>query len=205
MQRSERLAAIARTLAGQEPGRVVDLVEAAVGDGLSPDDVVRDGLADGLRALAARHDRHEIHLPELLLAVDAVRRALRRLPVAPATVGTVVLGVVEGDVHQVGKDLVGALLAAEGWRVVDLGADVPAARFADAVIAEQAGVLALSTMMTTTLPAMQRTIALARSLPSPPRIVVGGAPLTDAVARRLGADAYGEHAAVAGRRMLARE
>ena len=108
-----------------------------------------------------------------------------------------VLGVVEGDVHEIGKNLVGVMLTAAGFRVVDLGCNVPAADFVRAVEEEGASALALSTMMTTTLPAMRDTVRAVLSLGARPRIIVGGAPLSERVALDLGADAYAPNASAA--------
>jgi methanogenic corrinoid protein MtbC1 len=106
----------------------------------------------------------------------------------------VVLGVVEGDVHEIGKNLVGVMLEAEGYKVIDLGFDVPPHRFIEEVKTKGAKVLALSTMMTTTLPAMRATVRLAQGLDPRPLTVVGGAPLSAAVAADIGADGYEDNA-----------
>jgi methanogenic corrinoid protein MtbC1 len=180
---------------------VVSLCEQAQGSGLSARDIIRGGLSRGMLEVGELYERKEYFLPELLLAseamhagIDALSRSLKPEDDAPSK-ETVVLGVVEGDVHEIGKNLVGVMLEAEGYRVVDMGFDVPAQRFVDEVLDKSARVLALSTMMTTTLSSMRATVELARELDRRPLIIVGGAPLSGALAADMGADGYETNAA----------
>jgi len=179
----------------------VSLCEKAASGGMDARVIVRDGLCRGMHEAGELYERHEYFLPELLLASEAMHAAVRAvtpflLP-AQETGGaeSVVLGVVEGDVHEIGKNLVAVMLEAEGYRVIDLGYDVATERFLAELAENEARVLALSTMMTTTLPNMRRTVELARSLDPRPVIVVGGAPLSAAVAEDMGADGYEDNAA----------
>lgn len=175
--------------------------EEALAAGVAAREIIQNGLCRGMREAGDLYDRHEYFLPELLMASEAMHAGMRAVLPSLRESGaldageTVVLGVVEGDVHEIGKNLVAAMLEAEGYRVIDLGYDVPPQRFLDETRASGAGVLALSTMMTTTLPNMRRTVELARSLEPRPVIVVGGAPLSSDVAADMGADGYGESAA----------
>ncbi len=189
-----------KVVEGDEEGTVT-LCKKALESGWSPQRVIREGLNQGMREAGALFDRSEIFLPELLLAVESVKAGIAALfPTSSSDMETsektkVVLGVVEGDVHEIGKNLVKAMLEAEGYQVIDLGFDVPPRNFLEAVSSNHAEVLALSTMMTTTLDSMRRTVEMARSLDTVPLIVVGGAPLNQDIAKDLGADGYGENAA----------
>jgi dimethylamine corrinoid protein len=179
----------------------VSLCEQALSSGLSSRDIIRDGLSRGMHEVGELYERKEYFLPELLLAseamhagIDALSHSLKPEGDAPGK-ETVVLGVVEGDVHEIGKNLVGVMLEAEGYRIVDMGFNVPPQRFVDEVLGRGARVLALSTMMTTTLPSMRATVELARKLDPRPLIIVGGAPLSSALAADMGADGYETNAA----------
>jgi methanogenic corrinoid protein MtbC1 len=178
----------------------VDLCEKALGDGVPPREIIREGLCRGMHVVGELYERNEYFLPELLLASEAMHAGIHVLmPSLKAGSGeereTVVLGVVEGDVHEIGKNLVGVMLEADGYRVIDLGFDVPPQKFIDEIEAHEAQVLALSTMMTTTLPSMRATVDLAGGLERRPIVIVGGAPLSEAVAVDMGAMGYEDNAA----------
>ncbi len=180
---------------------IVTLCKKALEEGWTTQRIIREGLNQGMREAGVLFDRHELFLPELLLAVEAVKAGIATLLPASSLdreahkKANVVLGVVEGDVHEIGKNLVKAMLEAEGYRVIDLGFDVARGSFLEAVESHQAEVLGLSTMMTTTLESMRRTVEMAKSLDRAPLIIVGGAPLSNDLARDLGADGFGENAA----------
>jgi dimethylamine corrinoid protein len=179
----------------------VSLCAKALQDGIEAREIIKEGLCRGMHEAGELYERHEYFLPELLLASEAMHDGIKMLIPSlksgdeAAERETVVLGVVEGDVHEIGKNLVGVMLEAEGHRVVNLGYDVTPQRFLDEIQSSGARILALSTMMTTTLPNMRRTVELARSSANPPLIIVGGAPLSIAVAADMGADGYEDNAA----------
>jgi methanogenic corrinoid protein MtbC1 len=197
------LKALAAAVRDGREEEVVERCLQALDAGVEPREVVREGLCLGMRSAGELYERHEYFLPELLLASEAMHAGIRALSPSLRRTGiteegeAVVLGVVEGDVHEIGKNLVAVMLEAEGYRVIDLGFDVPPSTFAEALARSGARILALSTMMTTTLPAMRRTVELARGMRPRPVVVVGGAPLTPSLAEDMGADGYGESAAAA--------
>ncbi len=193
---------LARAVMEGLEGEVVEGCRKALKEGMEPQEVLREGLCRGMHRAGELYEKHEYFLPELLLASEAMQAGMRAVAPALRLYGgaaeggpVVVLGVVRGDVHEIGKNLVGVMLEAEGFRVVDLGIDVPPERFIEELQGRAARILALSTMMTTTLPAMRRTVELAREVEPRPLVVVGGAPLTSALAADLGADGYEETAA----------
>ena len=197
----EMLDSIAAAVRRGEDDKAVSLSEKALADGIEAREIIKDGLSRGMHEAGELYERNEYFLPELLIASEAMHAGIQALvpslqPADGAEAGeTVVLGVVEGDVHEIGKNLVAVMLEAEGHRVIDLGYDVAAQDFLDEVKSSGARVLALSTMMTTTIPAMRMTVELAQGLDPRPFLVVGGAPLSAAVADDMGADGYEDNAA----------
>ena len=198
---SDLLAGIAAAVREGSEDRSASLCEQALEKGFSPQEILREGLSKGMHEVGELYERHEIFLPELLLAADAMHSGIAALAPSLKSEGnppereTVVIGVVEGDVHEIGKNMVGVMLEAEGYEVVDLGYDVAAQDFLDELTTKGAKVLALSTMMTTTLPNMRRTVELANALDPKPLVIVGGAPLSEAVAADMGATGYEDNAA----------
>lgn len=179
----------------------VSQCQQALQAGISPSEIIREGLCKGMHEVGELYEKHDVFLPEMLLAAEAMHSGIAALTPSLKSEGdppereTVVIGVVEGDVHEIGKNMVGVMLEAEGYEVVDLGYDVPAQKFLDEMSANNAEVLALSTMMTTTLPNMRRTVESANSLDPKPLVIVGGAPLSEAVAEDMGAAGYEDNAA----------
>ena len=177
------------------------LAERALAAGFDPLRVIEEGYTRALQAVGARWETGELYLPEMILAAEAMKAALRVLqPVLKERRGGVdscrrcVLGTVAGDIHDVGKSIVGALLEASGFEIVDLGTDVQPARFVSAVAETGAGFLGLSALLTTTMPQMKRVLdALAGAgLREKVRVAVGGAPVTQQFAAEIGADGYAE-------------
>jgi dimethylamine corrinoid protein len=181
----------------------VSLSERSLGNGIDARVIIKEGLCRGMNEAGVLYERNEYFLPELLLASEAMHAGIQAIVPSLRSADddgkreTVVLGVVEGDVHEIGKNLVAVMLEAEGHRVIDLGYGVSPQSFLDEVHGNGARVLALSTMMTTTLPNMRRTVELARALNPRPLIVVGGAPISAALAADMGADGYEDNAAKA--------
>ncbi|MEW6554522.1 MAG: cobalamin-dependent protein [Actinomycetota bacterium] len=199
--KDEILDAIAAAVRRGADDETVSLCEKGLAGGIEPREIVTDGLCRGMHEAGELYESNEFFLPELLIASEAMHAGIQTvtpsLKSAEDAGGgeTVVLGVVEGDVHEIGKNLVAVMLEAEGHRVIDMGHDVAPERFLAALNENGARVLALSTMMTTTLPNMRRTVELALALEARPVIIVGGAPLTAAVAEDMGAHGYEKNAA----------
>jgi 5-methyltetrahydrofolate--homocysteine methyltransferase len=152
--------------------------------------------------------QREIFLPDVLLAARAMYAGLDLLKPLLArdgvpSAGRIVIGSVRGDLHDIGKNLVGIMLKGAGFEVIDLGNDVPADRFVEAAVAHGATVIGMSALLTTTMPVMKDVIDLlrARGLSGTIKVIVGGAPVSDGFAREVGADAYGYDAANAVERV----
>ena len=182
--------------------------QEALDFGLAAGDVLRDGLLAGRAVVGEEFGRREVFLPDVLLAARAMQAGMEVLKPRLARdgappAGRVVLGTVQGDLHDIGKNLVGILLRGAGFEVIDLGTDVPAARFVDAAVEAGAGVVGLSALLTTTMPRMAEVVALVheRGLDGRLKVVVGGAPVTREFADGIGADGWGFDAESAVRRV----
>jgi corrinoid protein of di/trimethylamine methyltransferase len=180
----------------------------AVAAGLNPVEAVEKGFAGAIRELGEAFDRMDIFLPQLVMAADAMKAGVAVLEEAMQASGgklqkkgVVVLGTVEGDIHDIGKTVVGAMLQANGYEVHDLGVDVPSPRFIQAAEDLGANVIALSALLSTTMLHQRDVTELLRNkgLQSKYFVIIGGAPVTQQWADEIGADAYALHAVEAVR------
>ena len=167
-------------------------------------EILQEGYAAGLEVVGEKFSAGEIFLPEMLMAGEAVKAGTRLLRPHLAEwdarpVGTVVVGTVVGDSHDIGKDLVCMMLEGAGFKIVNLGTDVPADKFISAARANSADIVAMSALLTTTRTAMEGIIRdiNASGLKNRVKVMVGGAPLTQGFADRIGADGYAPDAALA--------
>jgi 5-methyltetrahydrofolate--homocysteine methyltransferase len=198
----EILIQIAERLQKGDDEKVFELTRQAIENGISPGDILDSGLIAGMNIIGEQFKKHEIFLPDVLLAARAMYAGMDQLkPLlieeGIPSVGRVAIGTVHGDLHDIGKNLVGIMLKGAGFDVVDLGKDVPADRFVSAVVEEDVRVIGMSALLTTTMPVMNRVIDLLRErgLDRSVRTIVGGAPVTEEFARAIGADAYAYDAA----------
>lgn len=163
----------------------------------APLDIINSQIIPALDLVGARFEAKTLYLPQLLLAAEAAKAAFARIKACagaqaePGEQIPFVLATVEGDVHDIGKNIVALLLENYNFKVIDLGRNVPAEEIAQAVLAHSAPLCGLSALMTTTVPAMERTISLLRERAPDCRVVVGGAVLTEEYAARIGADHFG--------------
>jgi 5-methyltetrahydrofolate--homocysteine methyltransferase len=193
---------LADTVINGDHHRAADLTREAIGHGVSPKTILDDGLIAGMAVVGDRFRDHEIFLPDVLLAARAMYAGMDLLkPLlirdGVPSMGRVVIGSVRGDLHDIGKNLVGIMLKGAGFDVLDLGHDVPPEKMVATAVEQGAGVIGMSALLTTTMPVMGEVVALLRErgLDGRIRTVVGGAPVTAAFAREIGADAYGFDAA----------
>jgi 5-methyltetrahydrofolate--homocysteine methyltransferase len=192
------LSKIAEAIEAGDDEAVANLTRQAVDQGASPKQILDQGLLGGMQVVGGKFSRHEIFLPDVLLAAKALYAGLALIKSSleasaiPAR-GTVVLGSVHGDLHDIGKNLVGIMLRGAGFDVVDLGHDVPAARFVDVAVEKKAGIIGCSALLTTTMPVMKQVADLLRErgLAQKIKLIVGGAPLSDRYAAEIGAAGYG--------------
>ena len=183
---------------------VAQLTQAAVDGGVSPSDIITEGLIAGMAVVGAKFKANEFYVPEVLIAaramhagMDIVKPLLAGTGAKPR--GVVVIGTVKGDLHDIGKNLVSMMLEGGGWEVIDLDVDVAPEKFVEVVTTGAAQLVALSALLTTTMPSMKDTIdALsAAGVRGNVKVVIGGAPVTQEYADEIGADGYAPDAASA--------
>ncbi len=200
----EILDEIAAALQAGEVAKVGALTGQALAAGLPAAEILQRGLLAGMGVVGAQFKAREIFLPDVLLAARAMYAGLDLLKPhladqEAALRGKVVLGTVKGDLHDIGKNLVAIMLRGAGFEVIDLGHDVAPQAFVDAAEREQAPLIGISALLTTTMPRMREVVALVkeRGLTGKVRTLVGGAPVSEAYAQEIGADGYACDAAQA--------
>jgi len=180
----------------------VQLTKAALEGGVAPESVLNEGLVAGMDTVAERWKRNEFYIPEVLIAARAMKAAMEVLePVLTEAgvepVGKCVVGTVQGDLHDIGKNLVAMMLKGAGFDVIDLGVDVLPEIFVERAKASGAQVVGLSALLTTTMPGMEKTIEVMRKAGVNAKVIIGGAPVTQSFADKIGADGYAPDAASA--------
>ncbi|MEW5900729.1 MAG: corrinoid protein, partial [Acidobacteriota bacterium] len=182
------------------------LAKLAVEKGLNLNEVIEKGFTPGIHKAGELWDKGEYFLPELITSAECMKAAMavlqpeiQRTRLQVQSPGRVVIGTVEGDIHDIGKNLVSAMLSASGFEVVDLGADVKLETMIEKAIAEKADFVCLSALLTTTMLGQKRFIEMVRAKGMKGRfkVLVGGAPVTQEWADGIGADGYGENAVAA--------
>ena len=180
----------------------VTLARQALDEGVDPLACITEGLTKGIQEVGELFASGEYFLPELIIGADAMKAAMDILEPALTgdqkreVVATVVLGTVEGDLHEIGKTLVGTMLTANGFNVVDIGVDKPPSAFIDAVKENDATIIGASALLTTTMLQQKKLIEALKEagLREKVKVMVGGAPVTDNFAKEIGADGYAEDA-----------
>lgn len=187
-----------------------ELAQAVVDEGFDAYEAIEKGLSAGMEEVGRLYEEEEYFIPELLLCSDAMYAGIEILRPhikkrEDSVRHTVVIGVVEGDTHDIGKNLVKIMLESAGFDVIDLGRDIPASEFVKAAEENHAEIIALATLMTTAMPAMREVLEVLEKEAKRGKfkVVVGGGPISPAFAEKIGADVYAVNAAEAAR--LARE
>ena len=198
------LKALADAVIRGDQNEAVNLTKQAIEEGVSPDAILNEGLIAGMSVVGEKFKNNEYYVPEVLIAARAMKSAMELLRplLAESGVepkGTVVIGTVRGDLHDIGKNLVAMMLEGGGFRVVDLGVDVPPEKFVEAAQENDAQIVGLSALLTTTMPAMKDTIEAFEQAGARDkvRVIIGGAPVTQDYADEIGADGYAPDAAAA--------
>jgi 5-methyltetrahydrofolate--homocysteine methyltransferase len=201
---SDVLKLIMEKLYHGEDEAVAELTQRALDEGLTPAEVLGGGLLAGMDRVGVDFRDGDLFVPEVLIAARAMHAGMNILrPLLTdsgvPSFGKIIMGTVEGDLHDIGKNLVAMMLEGGGFEIADLGADIPPDKFVDAVRREQPDLIGMSALLTTTMPAIKRTIdALSDAgLRDKVKIMIGGAPVTRAWAEEIGADGYAPDAASA--------
>ncbi len=181
---------------------VESLVDQALAAGLPTRQILNEGLISGMEKLGVLFKNNEVFIPEVLVAARAMNAGLTKLEpylikdkIEPK--GTVVIGTVKGDLHDIGKNLVAMMLKGAGYKIIDLGADVSAEKYIEAARASHPDVIALSALLTTTMVQMKAIIQALQAAGVGAPVIVGGAPLTQDYAEQIGAKGYAADAASA--------
>lgn len=198
--RNEILGDLKASIETWDVQKAVDATNRAIEAGIEPKDIVNDGLGMGMAVIGQRFDAAEIFLPQVVAASKTMEAALKVLaPVMSGgesvMKGTVVMGTVQGDIHEIGKNVCCAMLRGAGYSVIDLGCDVSSEEFVDAADENDAFVIGGSALMTTTLEAQREVVDFVRETESPYKTVFGGAPCSREWCERIGADGYSATAA----------
>ncbi len=183
---------------------VTELTQQLIDEGTNPESILYDGLLPGMAVVGDRFEKGEYFIPEMLLAarslnagLDLLRPLLTDAQMKPT--GKVVLGTVKGDIHDIGKNLVAVMMQGAGFQVIDAGVDVPPERFVELIREHEPDIVGLSALLTTTMPSMEDTMEVLKSenVRDKVKVLIGGAPVTQEYAMRIGADGFGRNATVA--------
>jgi len=199
--RKELLKVLSDGVVNFEEDKVKEAAQRVLDEGLNVYDAVMNGLAAGMEIVGDLYDQHEYFVPEMLMAADALYAGLDLLKphikledMDQRIRGQVVIGTVQGDVHDIGKNLIKMMFEVAGFTVHDLGRDVPLDKFAEEQMRTDSEIVALSAMMTTTMMGMKKVVQMIKEKNPDVKIMLGGAPLTGDMAQLFGADGYAESA-----------
>jgi 5-methyltetrahydrofolate--homocysteine methyltransferase len=201
---SEILEKLSTAILEGDSVKTLKLVKKALEQGIHPKSILDDGMVVGMNEVGVRFKRGDMFVPEVLMSAESMQTGLEILrpelaAIGAKMIGKIVMGTVKGDLHDIGKNLVGMMCEGAGFEVIDLGFNVPPEKFVDAIKTHQPQIVGMSALLTTTMRAMGYTIkALEEAgLRETVKIMVGGAPVDRDFAERIGADGYGSNA-VAG-------
>ncbi len=193
----ELLNEISKQVENGNKEKVYELTNDAIEGSIAPKKILNDGLISGMNVVGEKFRKYEIFLPDVLLAAKAMYAGMELLKPhfienGIPTLGKIVIGTVKGDLHDLGKNLVGIMLKGAGFEVIDLGKDVSPEKFIETAVDEKAELIGLSALLTTTMPVMQEVIDLLneKKLNGKIKTIIGGAPVTKEYAERIGADAF---------------
>jgi 5-methyltetrahydrofolate--homocysteine methyltransferase len=189
------LKSLAEAVAMGDQTRVVLLTKDALAHGVDPQVILNEGLIAGMSDIGQRFRSNEVYIPEVLVAARAMKMAMELLAPLLAeakgqAVARVVIGTVHGDLHDIGRKLVAMMLRGGGFEVIDLGVDVASETFVEQARSTRAQIVAMSALLTTTMPAMERVVSALKAAGCDAKIMVGGSPVTQAYAVKIGADGY---------------
>ncbi len=196
------LKALADAIIKGDQNAAVEITKAALDEGTPAESVLNDGLITGMDVIGGRFKKNEVYIPEVLIAARAMKMAMEILEpeLAKAGVkprGKFLIGTVQGDLHDIGKNLVAMMLKGAGFEVVDLGVDIGPEKFVEQAKATGAQVVGMSALLTTTMPSIEKTLKALKEAGVPAKVMIGGAPVTQGYADKIGADGYAADAASA--------
>jgi len=196
------LKALAEAIIKGDQNTAVQITKSALKEGTAAKSILEDGLIAGMDVIGSRFKKNEVYIPEVLIAARAMKMAMELLAPALAKagvkpVGRFLIGTVQGDLHDIGKNLVAMMMKGAGFEVTDLGVDVVPEKFVERAKTARSQLIGLSALLTTTMPSMEKTIKALRAAGITAKIMIGGAPVTQGYADKVGADGYAPDAASA--------
>ena len=196
------LKTLADAIIKADQNAAVKITKAAIAEGIPAKTILDKGLIAGMGVVGARFKKNEVYIPEVLIAARAMKAAMEVLGPELAKagvepVGRFLIGTVQGDLHDIGKNLVAMMLKGAGFQVTDMGVDVPPEKFIEQAKATNIGLIGMSALLTTTMPAMEKTLKAMRAAGVRAKVMIGGAPITQGYADKIGADGYAADAASA--------
>ena len=196
------LKALAQAIVKADQNQAVEITKQALNEGTPAKTVLDNGLIAGMDIVGTRFKNNEIYIPEVLIAARAMKSAMEILEpelvkAGVEPIGRFLIGTVQGDLHDIGKNLVAMMLKGAGFKVTDLGVDVPPQKFIEQAKAFGVQLVGMSTLLTTTMPAMEKTLKAIRDADISAKVMIGGAPVTQGYADKIGADGYAADAASA--------
>ena len=196
------LKALAEAVIKGDPNTSVAITKQAIAEKMPAGDILKNGLIAGMDIVGARFKNNEIYIPEVLIAARAMKMAMQILEpelvkAGVKPIGKFIVGTVQGDLHDIGKNLVAMMMKGAGFEVIDLGVDVASEKFVEKAKATGAHLVGMSTLLTTTMPKMEKTLRDLKNAGLNAKIMIGGAPVTQNYADKIGADGYAADAASA--------
>ena len=196
------LKSLADAIIKGDQNAAVQITKAALEEGTSAESVLNKGLISGMDVIGGRFKKNEVYIPEVLIAARAMKMAMEILEpeLAKAGVkprGKLIIGTVQGDLHDIGKNLVAMMLKGAGFEVIDIGVDIGPEKFVEQAKATGAQVVGMSALLTTTMPSIEKTVNALKEAGVTAKIMIGGAPVTQGYADKIGADGYSPDAASA--------
>jgi 5-methyltetrahydrofolate--homocysteine methyltransferase len=196
------LKALADAVIKGDQSTAVEITKSALEEGTAAKNVLEEGLIAGMDVVGARFKNNEIYIPEVLIAARAMKMAMEILEpelikAGVQPVGKFLIATVQGDLHDIGKNLVAMMLKGAGFEVIDLGVDVSPEKFVEQVKVKGVQLVGMSALLTTTMPGMEKTIKALKEAGVSAKIMIGGAPVTQGYANKIGADGYAADAASA--------
>jgi 5-methyltetrahydrofolate--homocysteine methyltransferase len=196
------LKALADAVIKGDQNSAVEITKAAISEGMAAKEILDKGLIAGMDVVGRRFKNNEVYIPEVLISARAMKMAMETLEpelvkAGVKPVGKLLIGTVAGDLHDIGKNLVTMMLKGAGFEVIDLGVDVAPGRFIERAKQTNVQLIGMSALLTTTMVAMEKTIKALKDAGVAARVMIGGAPVTQGYADKIGADGYAADAASA--------
>ncbi len=196
------LKALAEVIIKGDQASAVNMTKAALAEGMAPKTILDNGLIAGMDIVGARFKKNEVYIPEVLISARAMKMAMQILEpelvkAGVEPLGKLAIGTVQGDLHDIGKNLVAMMLKGAGFEVIDLGVDVKPEKFVQKVKETGVQVVGISALLTTTMPGMEKTIKVLKDAGLSVKVMIGGAPVTQEYADKIGANGYAPDAASA--------